>query len=87
MSEAEEENGQSRIYLGIHWTFDKTEGIAQGRKVADYVFDRIVQAAGPLVSLNAAETGACRWLFRSVKVRHSRMWLAGIQANLRADPR
>ncbi len=37
LSEAEEENGQSRIYLGIHWTFDKTEGIAQGRRVADYV--------------------------------------------------
>jgi hypothetical protein len=40
LSEAEEENGQSRIYLGIHWSFDKTEGIAQGRKVADYVFAR-----------------------------------------------
>jgi hypothetical protein len=38
LSQAEEENGQSRIYLGIHWHFDKTEGIAQGRKVADYVF-------------------------------------------------
>lgn len=38
-SQAEEENGQSRIYLGIHWSFDKTEGIAQGRRVADYVFD------------------------------------------------
>ncbi len=37
-SQAEEENGQSRIYLGIHWSFDKTEGIAQGRRVADYVF-------------------------------------------------
>jgi hypothetical protein len=24
LSEAEEENGQSRIYLGIHWSFDKT---------------------------------------------------------------
>jgi hypothetical protein len=38
LSQAEEENGQSRIYLGIHWVFDKTEGIAQGRRVADHVF-------------------------------------------------
>jgi hypothetical protein len=39
LSQAEEENGQSRIYLGIHWQFDKTQGIAQGRNVANYVFD------------------------------------------------
>jgi hypothetical protein len=39
LSQAEEENGQSRIYLGIHWSFDKIEGIAMGRKIADYVFD------------------------------------------------
>jgi hypothetical protein len=39
LSAAEEENGQSRIYLGIHWTFDKSEGIAQGRRVADYVLE------------------------------------------------
>jgi len=38
LSEAEEENGQSRIYLGIHWEFDKTEGIRLGERVADYVF-------------------------------------------------
>jgi hypothetical protein len=30
--------GQSRIYLGIHWSFNKTAGIAQGRRVADFVF-------------------------------------------------
>jgi hypothetical protein len=41
LSQAEEENGQSRIYLGIHWSFDKTEGIAQGRRVADYVMKNI----------------------------------------------
>jgi hypothetical protein len=41
LSEAEEENGQSRIYLGIHWSFDKTEGIAQGRRVGRYVYDHL----------------------------------------------
>jgi hypothetical protein len=45
-SQAEEENGQSRIYLGIHWEFDKTEGIAQGRRVADYVFNNVFQPIG-----------------------------------------
>jgi hypothetical protein len=39
LSQAAEENGQSRIYLGIHWSFDKTQGIAQGRRIGDYVFD------------------------------------------------
>lgn len=43
LTEAEEENGQSRIYLGIHWRFDKTAGIAQGRSVADHVFDALFQ--------------------------------------------
>ncbi len=38
LSQAEEENGQSRIYLGIHWSFDKTAGITQGRQVANHVF-------------------------------------------------
>lgn len=39
LSQAEEENGQSRIYLGIHWKFDKVEGIYQGNRIADYVFE------------------------------------------------
>ena len=46
LSEAEEENGQSRIYLGIHWSFDKTEGIAQGRRVADAVFRNAFRPVG-----------------------------------------
>ncbi|HEX9172309.1 MAG TPA: hypothetical protein VF861_06580 [Telluria sp.] len=38
LSQAEEENGQSRIYLGVHWEFDKTRGRATSHQVADYVF-------------------------------------------------
>ncbi|MGH7182467.1 MAG: vanadium-dependent haloperoxidase [Nitrospiraceae bacterium] len=33
----------SRIYLGIHWSFDATEGITQGNRVADYVFTHALQ--------------------------------------------
>jgi hypothetical protein len=40
LSQAEEENGQSRIYLGIHWQSDKTSGREQGQRVADYVYER-----------------------------------------------
>lgn len=39
-SQAEEEAGQSRIYLGVHFQFDKVQGLAVGRQVADYVFKR-----------------------------------------------
>ena len=38
LSDAEDENGQSRIYLGIHWRFDKMQGIELGNAVGDYVF-------------------------------------------------
>jgi hypothetical protein len=44
-SAAAEENGQSRIYLGIHWAFDKTEGIATGDKLANYVYQHILTPA------------------------------------------
>jgi hypothetical protein len=40
LTQAEVENARSRIYLGIHWSFDLTSGIAQGRALADYIFDR-----------------------------------------------
>jgi hypothetical protein len=40
LSQAEEENAQSRIYLGIHWSFDK-RSITQGNHVADYVLEHM----------------------------------------------
>jgi hypothetical protein len=42
-SQASEENGQSRIYLGIHWAFDKTGGIAAGNRIANFVFDNFLR--------------------------------------------
>jgi len=37
LSQMEEENAQSRMYLGIHWCADKTSGIELGRAVARYI--------------------------------------------------
>ncbi len=34
LTEAEIENGASRVYLGIHWNYDSSQGIGQGRNVA-----------------------------------------------------
>jgi hypothetical protein len=46
-SQAAEENGASRIYLGIHWPFDNTAGQAQGRSIADYVFQHVLAPIHP----------------------------------------
>jgi hypothetical protein len=46
LGQADEENGQSRIYLGIHWAFDKNEGMAQGHLVGDHVFKGVFQPLG-----------------------------------------
>ncbi|WP_164934159.1 vanadium-dependent haloperoxidase [Bradyrhizobium guangzhouense] len=39
LTEAEIENGQSRIWLGIHWQYDADDGIKQGKAIAKDVFD------------------------------------------------
>jgi hypothetical protein len=43
MSEAIEENAQSRIYLGIHWQFDAQEGVRAGKDIADFVIDNALE--------------------------------------------
>jgi hypothetical protein len=40
-SQAMVENGMSRIYLGIHFSFDMNAGIKQGTEIGDYVFAHI----------------------------------------------
>jgi len=41
-SAAAEENGMSRIYLGIHYIFDKTAGIAEGDAVGNYDYQHVM---------------------------------------------
>jgi hypothetical protein len=39
LTQAELENHDSRIYLGVHWRFDQDQGLKQGRAIGEYVFD------------------------------------------------
>lgn len=43
-SQAEWENGISRVFLGVHWEFDSTDGIAIGNQIADWVAANHFQA-------------------------------------------
>jgi hypothetical protein len=43
LSQAELENAQSRIYLGIHWNQDKVYGIKLGNAIADYIVENTYQ--------------------------------------------
>ena len=38
LSQAEFDNAESRIWIGVHWQFDSDSGIAAGRQVADWVW-------------------------------------------------
>jgi hypothetical protein len=42
-SQAAAENAASRIFLGIHFRFDATEGISAGNRIADYTFDHLLR--------------------------------------------
>jgi membrane-associated phospholipid phosphatase len=41
--EAEYLNAESRVYLGIHWEFDATEGIIQGNLISDDIYPKFVR--------------------------------------------
>jgi hypothetical protein len=43
-SQAEWENGMSRVYLGVHWVFDAEDGIQLGNDIADWVGANMFQA-------------------------------------------
>ena len=67
-TQAEWENGMSRIYMGVHWIFDAEDGIKLGNDIADWVSANAFQAipeptaAGLLAtSLLAATFSRRRW--------------------------
>lgn len=47
LSDAEAENAESRIFLGIHWNYDATGGIELGRSVGNWVFDHLYSPGRP----------------------------------------
>jgi hypothetical protein len=42
LSQASYENAESRIYLGIHWPWDRDNGMKQGTEVADYTMQHVL---------------------------------------------
>ncbi len=42
-TEAEQQNAESRIYLGVHWQFDADQGLVMGHRVADWVWGHAFQ--------------------------------------------
>jgi hypothetical protein len=63
-SEAAQEAGASRIYGGIHWSFDNEAGLQAGRSVGEFVADNLLRPRGntghggdPLGSVAAPQRG------------------------------
>jgi hypothetical protein len=42
LSQASYENAESRIYLGIHWPWDRDQGMQQGTAIADYAIQHVL---------------------------------------------
>jgi len=66
-SQAADEAGISRIYGGIHYSFDNLDGLASGRSLGDFVFDTQLQSVPEPSTIALALTGgltclaALRW--------------------------
>ncbi len=55
LTEAMEENGRSRVYMGIHWNFDDFESHPIGYGIADYIttnhFEPVPEPSGAFVTI------------------------------------
>jgi PAP2 superfamily len=65
-SDAAKEAGKSRIFAGIHWSFDCAAGESIGRKVGQYVVDHFFQPLPGSDALTAA-TKSSRTVNRSLR--------------------
>lgn len=74
-SQAAEENGVSRIYLGIHWSFDNTLGQKQGRWVADEVFDNYLTPRDPSTAIVGVQRDGGGFRTYDVRTDHANVTL------------
>jgi hypothetical protein len=56
-TQAEWENGMSRIYMGVHWIFDAEDGIKLGNDIADWVSANAFQAIPEPTAAGLLATG------------------------------
>lgn len=49
-SQAENENADSRIFIGVHWRFDCDDALRVGHHVGDWIYDNYLQRREPLVA-------------------------------------
>jgi hypothetical protein len=72
-TDAAKEAGRSRIYAGIHWSFDMAAGESLGRKVGRYVADHFFQpladSGGDSLTAAAAPSGAVHRSLRANQVQ------------------
>ncbi len=64
LSEAMAENGRSRVYLGIHWDYDDTEGQLVGIDVANFISSSAFVTAVPEPGSFAFGVAAVAWWMR-----------------------
>jgi hypothetical protein len=63
-SDAADENAQSRIYIGVHFDFDKEQGVIEGYHIADYDFNHELQP------LHGSQNGIADNILNTVLVPH-----------------
>lgn len=78
LTDAEQDNGVGRIYLGVHFRFDVDNGVTMHRQVADYVFKHgLVQGACRRATSPLRGTRVCSHYPSSIACSRHRTTQAG----------